>query len=356
MMTMLRTAARIVLCTASVALLAACSAPATVAVPRATAAAQPNYLLVHFTSETVDGEQLYFATSQDGYRWTDLNGSKPVLRSTLGDGGVRDPAIVRSPHGDRFWILATDLRIANGKGWPAAMNRGSTKLVIWESADLVNWSAPRLVDVAGTVSDAGCAWAPEAIYDEASGDYLVYWATISPADGVTKPRIYSSRTRDFVSFTPAALYIDRPGTTGLIDTQIVKVDDPKARYRYVRASGDGQLTVEGATTLMGKWNIVGDLQPLGLTGKDVEGPILFKIAQTGEWGMWVDQYARKGGYLALVSDDLSRPERFRRVDVANVDYGQSKKRHGSILNITADEYRRLQARWPVGSAGHASAQ
>jgi hypothetical protein len=129
-----------------------------------------------------------------------------------------------------------------------------------------------------------------------------------------------------------------------------------ARYRYVRASGDGQLTVEGATTLTGKWDILGDLQPLGLTGKDVEGPILFKIAQTGEWGMWVDQYARKGGYLALVSDDLSRPERFRRVDATNVDYGQSKKRHGSILNITADEYRRLQARWPVGSTGHASAR
>ena len=72
--------------------------------------------------------------------------------------------------------------------------------------------------------------------------------------------------------------------------------------------------------------------------------------------MWVDQYARKGGYLALVSDDLSRPERFRRVDAANVDYGQSKKRHGSILNITTDEYRRLQARWPVGSTGHASAR
>lgn len=356
MMTMLPSAARMILYAASVTLLSACSTHGTVAAPRATTAAQPNYLLVHFTSETVDGEQLYFATSQDGYRWTDLNKSKPVLRSTLGDGGVRDPAIVRSPDGDKFWILATDLRIANGKGWPAAMNQGSTKLVIWESFDLVNWSAPRLVDVAGAIPDAGCAWAPEAIFDEASGDYLVYWATISPADGITKPRIYSSRTRDFVSFTPAALYIDRPGTTGLIDTQIVRVDDPRARYRYVRASGDGQLTIEGATTLMGKWDILGDLKPLGLTGKDVEGPILFKIAQTGEWGMWVDQYARKGGYLALVSDDLSRPGRLRRVDAANVDYGQSKKRHGSILNITTEEYRRLQARWPAGSTSDTSSR
>ncbi len=315
---------------------------------------RPNYLLAHFTSETTDGEQIYFATSQDGYRWTDLNGSKPVLRSTIGEQGVRDPAIVRSPRGDKFWILATDLRIASGKGWQAAMHKGSTKLMIWESTNLVDWSAPRLVDVAGAIPGAGNAWAPEAIYDESSGDYLVYWATISPAGGVTKPRIYYSRTRDFVSFTPATLYIDRPGTHGLIDTQIVKVDDPRSRYRYVRASGDGQLTLEGANALLDQWDILGDLRPLGLTGKDVEGPILFRIAQTGEWAMWVDQYARKAGYLALTSDDLSRPERFRRAEPDRIDYGRSKKRHGSILDISSDEYRRLLARWPVAAPAQAS--
>ncbi|MCH2922083.1 1,4-beta-xylanase, partial [Listeria monocytogenes] len=75
-------------------------------------------------------------------------------------------------------------------------------------------------------------WAPEALYDERSGDYLVSWATISPATGVTTPRIYYSRTRDFVSFTPATRYSDRPGAHGLIDTQIVKIDDPRSRYRY----------------------------------------------------------------------------------------------------------------------------
>jgi len=120
---------------------------------------RPNYLLAHFTSETTDGEQIYFATSQDGYCWSDLNGAKPVLRSTLGEQGVRDPAIVRSPQGDKFWILATDLRIANGKGWQAAMHKGSTKLMIWESTNLVDWSTPRLVDVAGAIPDAGNAWA-----------------------------------------------------------------------------------------------------------------------------------------------------------------------------------------------------
>ena len=341
---LLRAAARLALCAAAVAFLPACGTTSLEAPDR------PHYLLVHFTSERADGEQIHFATSRDGYRWTDLNASQPVLRSAIGDNGVRDPSIVRSPDGERFWILATDLRIANGKGWPAAMHAGSTNLVIWESTDLVNWSAPRLVDVAGAIPGAGCAWAPEAIHDEASDDYLVYWATISPADGVTKPRIYYSRTRDFVSFTPATLYIDRPGAAGLIDTQIVKVEDPQSRYRYYRASGDGQLTIEGANALLGTWDILGDLQPLGLTGKDVEGPILFRFAQSGEWGLWVDQYASRGGYLALTGNDLSRPATLRRMDAARIDYGASKKRHGSILNISREEYRRIQARWPAAAA------
>lgn len=305
----------------------------------------PNYLLVHFTSETTDGEQIRFAVSRDGYRWQDLNGSRPVMRSSVGEQGVRDPSIVRAADG-KFYILATDLRIASGKGWDAAMHRGSTKLVIFESSDLVNWSAPRLVDIAGDIPQAGCAWAPEAIYDEESGDYLVYWTTIAPADGQTKPRIYYARTRDFRSFTPAQLYIDRPGSAGLIDTQIVDAGKG-GKYRYYRASGDGQITLEGSQQLLGKWDTLGDLRPLGLTGKDVEGPILFRLAQSKEWGLWVDQYARRGGYLALATDDLSRPERFRRIAADQLDFGASKKRHGGILNISDEEYRRLSAKWPA---------
>ncbi len=310
-------------------------------------AAPSHYLLVHFTGDAGDGEQIHFSTSEDGYRWTDLNGSQPVLRSTLGERGVRDPAIVRTPDGKRFYLLATDLRIASGKGWNAAMHKGSTSIVIWESADLVNWSAPRLVDVAGSIPDAGCAWAPEAIYDEKHGDYLVYWATISPAGGIDKPRIYYSRTRDFVGFTPAALYIDRPGTTGLIDTQIVKADDPASPWRYYRASGDGQITIEGSQELLGDWSRLGDLRAVGLTGKDVEGPILFRFNGGKEWGLWVDQYAKRAGYLALATDDLSRPERFRRADATRISYGASRKRHGAILNLSESEYRRLLARWPA---------
>jgi hypothetical protein len=313
--------------------------------------ARSHYLLVHFTGESPSGEQIYFSASSDGERWTDLNGSRPVLRSAVGEKGLRDPSIIRSAKGDKFYILATDLRIASKKGWDAAMHKGSTNIVIFESSDLVNWSVPRLVDIAGAIPQAGCAWAPEAIYDEESGDYIVYWTTISPAGGVDKPRIYYSRTRDFAKFTPAQLYIDRPGSHGLIDTQIVKDDNPASPYRYYRASGDGEITIEGSNRILGDWKTLGNLREVGLTGKDVEGPILFRIESRGEWGLWVDQYATGKGYLSLSTADLSRPASLRRADPAVVSFGASLKRHGSILNITDEEYSRLLAKWPVAKPG-----
>jgi hypothetical protein len=131
---------------------------------------------------------------------------RAVLVSTFGDKGVRDPAIIRSHDGKKFYLLATDLRIANRKGWGAARHQGSTSLIIWESIDLVNWSEPRMVVIASAIPEAGCAWAPEAIYDDSTGDYFVYWTTMSPRNGVTEGRIYYARTKDFRTFTPPVLY------------------------------------------------------------------------------------------------------------------------------------------------------
>ena len=69
------------------------------------------YLFAHFTGESPRGEQIYFPVSEDGLRWTDLNGSDPVLVSTLGDKGVRDPSIIRSTKLDDplgFQVLPSD--------------------------------------------------------------------------------------------------------------------------------------------------------------------------------------------------------------------------------------------------------
>lgn len=321
-------------------------AAATLATSIGAAQAQSaGYLLVHFTGESAQGEQTYMAVSTDGMHWTDLNNSQPVLMSTVGEKGVRDHSIVRSPDGSKYWILATDLRIANGKGWDTAMHRGSTKLVIWESTDLVHWSAPRLVDIAGAIPSAGCAWAPEAIWDPASNAYIVYWATISPLNGIDKPRIYYSKTTDFVTFTPPQMYIDRPGTQQIIDTQILEVAGSVGGYKYVRASGDGQITLEGSQSVLGSWTTIGDLSQVGLTGKMVEGPILFKFNGENQWGLWVDQYAAGKGYLPLTSINMGSAQNWQIATAGSYNLGADRKRHGGILNLTAAEMGRVTAQW-----------
>jgi len=301
------------------------------------------YLMAHFTGESSTGEQIYFATSTDGLHWKDLNNSKPVLISDIGEKGVRDPSLIRSADGKKFWILATDLRIANKKGWNVAMHSGSTSLVIWESSDLVNWSEPWLADVAGAIPSAGCAWAPEAIYDEENKNYVVYWATISPLDNIDKARIYYATTSDFKNYSAPKMYINRPGKQGIIDTQIIKVQN--STYKYYRASGDGQITIEGGNSILGDWTNIGNISHLGLTGRDAEGPILYKFNGVNKWGLMVDLYRKGTGYLPLVSEEMFDPNNFKRTNPSEYSLGTSRKRHGSILSITTAELNAVSEKW-----------
>ncbi|WP_049559587.1 glycoside hydrolase family 43 protein [Nonomuraea sp. SBT364] len=306
------------------------------------------YLMAHFTGESADGEQIYLAHSDDGLNWTDLNNGGVVLRSTVGTRGVRDPALVRSPGGDRYWIIATDLRIAGGTSWNDAANRGSTSLVVWESTDLVNWSAPRLMNVAGGIPGAGNAWAPEAIYNPATGDYVLYWATNSARNGVTKHRIWYARTSDFRTVTTPQLYIERGGSQGIIDTQIVEVAGSTGGYRYYRASADGHITIEASNSILGSWTTLGNLSHMGISngtggGNVVEGPMWAQFNGRSEWALWLDQFATGRGYMPIASTDLGSTRNFR--TVSGYGLGGTRKRHGSILNLTQAEENRVLGRW-----------
>ncbi|WP_051633706.1 family 43 glycosylhydrolase [Bacillus sp. UNC41MFS5] len=299
-----------------------------------------SYLFAHFTGESANGEQMYFASSKDGLHWKDLNEGDPVLTSVVGEKGVRDPSIVRSAEGDKFYIIATDLRIASGKGWGAAQTAGSKSLIIWESTDLVNWSKPRMVEVAPP--NAGDAWAPEAFYDEKTGEYVVFWAsTVKNDQGVFEPHnIYYAKTRDFYTFTEPKLFIDRPGSQHIIDTTII--EDGNMYYRY---SGDGQITIEKSNQILGDWSKIGTIQSsTGLTGSDVEGPLIYKFNDRNEWNLMVDQYATGKGYLPLITSDLASGQ-FTKLTAADYSLDSNRKRHGSVLNLTQEEYDTVMAKW-----------
>ena len=61
------------------------------------------YLFAHFRGErSNEWEQIFFAISKDGAKWQPLNDGKSVLQSNVGEGGVRDPFVVRDPEMESF--------------------------------------------------------------------------------------------------------------------------------------------------------------------------------------------------------------------------------------------------------------
>ncbi|WP_214106214.1 hypothetical protein [Acrocarpospora catenulata] len=74
-------------------------------------------------SNSQAGQQIYMSTSvgNDPTRWVAANHGQMFIESTKGMHAVRDPSIVRSPEGDRFYLIATDLNVdGRAYGWRGA--------------------------------------------------------------------------------------------------------------------------------------------------------------------------------------------------------------------------------------------
>lgn len=307
------------------------------------------YFFAYFAGEGYsNGEQIYFAASENGDKWYDLNENKPVLTSTMGEKGVRDPFIIRSPEGDKFYMIATDLKINGGNGWNAAQTAGSQSLMVWESTDLVNWSEQRMVEVSASI-DAGCTWAPEATYDPITGEYVVYWSSKTPDDNYGKQRVYYAKTRDFYSFTEPQVFIEKDESS--IDTTIIYDEEENMYYRYTKNEGGNTnelgaktktIFAEKSSTLLGEWTLIAS-ESLN-QNQWVEGPTIFKYnsqdAPDGKWCLLVDQFGGIG-YYPLVTDDLSSGV----FETATASRMPSRARHGTPIPVTEEEYQAVMEKW-----------
>lgn len=289
------------------------------------------YLFAHFIGEQKDGEQIYFSLSRDGLHWKDLRKGQPVLRSEIGEKGVRDPFLIRTP--DRFYLIATDLRIEAGKGWDTAQYGGSRDMLVWESKDLVEWKGPaaRTVGVEG----AGCVWAPEAIYDPERQAVLVYWASMVEK----KQRIYASYTTDFENFTEPFVFLEKDNH--VIDSTIISTEE--GYYRYTKDETVKAICVDFSKTLHPEdFREIKSATLSNLYG--VEGPEIFRFNDREEWCLIVDRFAEGKGYLPLMTDDLASGD-FKILDDSQFDMGSTRKRHGGVIPITEEEYRSLAEKY-----------
>ncbi len=292
------------------------------------------YLFVHFIGEEKDGEQIYFSVSRDGLHFKDLNGGKPVLYSHMGTCGVRDPFLVRKQGSHMVYLMATDLRIEAGKGWKAAQEQGSRDLMVWETEDLVHWGRQRSCTVG--IPEAGCVWAPEAVFDEEKGEFFVFFASMVKREGDTeaKQRIYAAYTKDFKEFSETFLYMERENH--VIDTTIL--ESGGSYYRISKDETEKRLIMETADSLSGEFTRIHSQTLEGLTG--VEGPEGYLLPDGKTWCLIADRFLEGKGYLPMVTDKLASGD-FRILSPEQYDMGRTKKRHGGVLRITDEEYERL---------------
>jgi hypothetical protein len=259
---------------ASVAAAAGANASASVAAAAgANASACDALLFVFFRGD----EKLYYAYSKDGLHWTDMNKAQPVYAATVAGTSIRDPYVHAGPDGV-YRMVSTD---GNNFG-------GNPNILTWNSTDLIHWSSEVVAPVMGpqafpppaTVVDT---WAPEWVYSEAEGKYLVFWA----AKGTNLPPVEKQATgpcnntnmehfvflgtwtTDFQTFGPGAPFVvfdagcnatTSPAGDGGIDGDIVVDENGVFTMVYKDARGAGE-TVRGVRSAVSS------------TGR-VEGPYL----------------------------------------------------------------------------------
>ena len=330
------------------------------------------YLYASFIEPSVDKEhqQTFFASSDDGRNWTDLNDNEPVLTSTMGTEGLRDHYIIRSPEGDRFYLLATDLDCTSGD-WRGFSTNGSKSIMVWESDDLVNWSEQRMVQVADLdgKTSTGCVWAPEAIYDKLTGEYIMYWSGEDLNEGSEskgKKVVYYSKTRDFRTFTPQKQFVyplDTDGTVAntsrcFIDTTMIQGSDGLF-YRTTKYEETNPLHVfvDVAQYPLGEFKRVKtNLEETDFLGTEGPGWFKFNKDDTEETGnkycLMLDGYGnpnRGVGFFPNTIPDLNNTWESIVDGTAELSFTRVKSnykmrsyaKHGGIIQLTQEEYDRV---------------
>ncbi len=323
------------------------------------------YTFAYFTGNSIAGENIYFAASNgnNALSWTELNGGQPKLTSVYGEKGLRDPFLIRSPEGDTFYLIATDLSIGRDGDWGRAQTQGSKYIEIWESHDLVTWSDQRHVKIAP--DNVGNTWAPEAYYDDSTGQYVVFWAASRFADddprhtGSYYQTMMYATTRDFVTFSEAKVWQDFGASR--IDSTVSK--DGGTYYRFTKDEGSvtgcRDIIEESSDSLMAvddrsvagwsaqnaAWRLVDSCIGRDAGTGAVEGPTIF-AANDGDtsgskYYLFVDEYGGRG-YIPLGSDSLSSPD----WKVPATYLLPSSPRHGTVMPVTASELAALRADVP----------
>ena len=289
------------------------------------------YLFAYFTGNSKSQEAIRFATSDDAHTFKTLNKGNPVLSSAKisSSGGVRDPHILRGENND-YYMVATDMLAFNG--W--ASNHG---IVMLKSTNLIDWESST-VDIRAAFTQYKAAdrvWAPQVIYDDAAGRYMVYFAMrLGSNDRDKIYYAYADSTFTKLETAPKLLY--KYGNNSAIDADIIRKDSTFHLFFKTEGSGNGiKSALSGKLTegyvLFDKY--------LQVTGAQVEGSCVFRLIDSDTYILMYDMYT-SGKYEFAVSTDLKNFTK----DPEPISFDFTP-RHGTVIPITAAEKNALFAKW-----------
>jgi len=292
------------------------------------AAQSTNYLFAYFTGNGEDG--LHLMHSRDGLKWSALNGGKSYLTPLVGSQKLmRDPCILQGPDGVFHMVWTT--------GWEGH------DIGIAHSKDLINWSEQKAIPVMAHEPTAMNCWAPEIFYDAANKQYLIFWSTTIPgkfpetagsAGKGRNHRIYSVTTKDFVSYSQAALFYD--GGFNVIDATLVQ---DGSRFVMVVKDETELLTAKKHLRLATSDKAAGPYSKASdkFTMDWVEGATVIKI--NGEWMVYYDMY-RDHRYGAVKTRDWKTWETI----TDKIDFPKGV-RHGTVFAVSDAVMNKLRVNW-----------
>lgn len=297
-------------------------------------AAEPvAYLFTYFVQNGQDG--LHLAWSRDGYTWEALNDGRSYLAPGVGkEKLVRDPCVVRGPDGTYHMVWTCGW-------WEKGFGYASTR-------DFITWSEQREIPAMEHEPTARNTWAPEIVYDDLRGEYLIFWATTIPgrfpgtpgsSEDALNHRMYATTTRDFVTFTPTQLFYD-PGFN-CIDATFLR--DGDRQWMIIKdetkfPEPKKHLRIGLAETLRGPFSELS--APITPAGEWVEGPTAIKIGD--EYLLYYDAYMKKH-YGVLRSRDLTTWEDVTAQASFPNEGTAQRMRHGTILEVPMSLIETLQA-------------
>jgi len=278
-------------------------------------------LFSYFNNNGEDG--LHLAWSEDGLSWKALNGDSSFLKPTAGDDKLmRDPCVIKGVDGlfHMVWTVSWKEK---------AIGYASSK-------DLIHWSKQQTIPVMAHEQDALNCWAPEIIYDAASKQYMIYWATTIPgrfkegeANGDDKynHRIYYSLTKDFKHYTKAAVLYNKG--FNVIDATIKQ--DGSRYIMFLKDETLKPVAQKNIRVAVSDHLTYGYSEPSAKITGDywAEGPTGIKL--NGKWIVYFDKYMQHT-YGAVTSADLKNWE-----DISDRLKLPKGTKHGTVLKISKTE-------------------